>query len=183
MNDIRILCVLVSLLLLGGCITSKHADLANAGVDQLSIEDFAFLTGSWSGALEYLNFADDKTRVKLPTRAVYSQRKDKMAYQFIYTEPSGEEVKGGGSISIEDEGTVRFNGASHKLVNLTDDSENGVVEIKLTRMGQDNDRDAQIDHVIQKTGNRLSITRYILLEGASEPFIRHTYSFKKLKED
>ena len=88
-------------------------------------------------------------------------------------------MDGEGSIRIAGSDRVMFNGASHKLVSHMADAENGVYEVKITRMGQDNDRDAQIDHVIERKAGTLLITRYILLEGASEPFVRHTYTFNR----
>ena len=169
--------VLLSLLW-GGCSTQMAAQEATSP-DPMSIEDFAFLTGSWDGALEYLNYGDDKTRVSLPTRAVYSHQEDHIAYRFIYTEPNGEEVQGEGSIRVAGGNRVMFNGASHKLVSRTLDHATNVFEVRITRMGQDNDRDAQIDHLIQSKDGTLSITRYVLLDGAEESFVRHAYTFKR----
>lgn len=172
--------VVVILFLLGGC-NSKYVKQDTSGERQFSIEDFTFLAGSWDGTLEYLNYGDDESFVTLPTRAVFSLDGDKIAYRFVYTEPGGEEVDGRGSIEVKAGSSVFFNGASHRLVNRSADIEKGTFEVKISRQGQDNDRDARIDHVIQRNEDAMSITRYILLEGASAPFVRHTYTFSLVK--
>lgn len=179
MKDFNAVYVLLFLFLFG-C-NAKRTTMDATTSDQLSVEDLAFLTGAWEGALEYLNYGDDETRVTLPTRAVYSQQDDHIAYRFVYTEPGGEEVDGEGAIRLAGDDRVMFNGASHKLVSHKQDTDKNTFEVKITRMGQDNDRDAQIDHVIQRQGDSLSITRYILLDGAAEPFVRHTYTFNRAK--
>ena len=179
MKDVRAVYGLL-LLFVFGC-NAKRATLDATGPDPLSVEDLAFLTGSWDGTLEYLNYGDDETRVTLPTRAVYSQQEDHVAYRFVYTEPGGEEVDGSGSIRFSGNDRVMFNGASHKLVSHMADAEKGSYKVKITRKGQDNDRDAQIDHIIERNAGSLSITRYILLDGESESFIRHTYTFTRVE--
>lgn len=171
----RIVFTFIAVLILNSCISEKSV---SQDVPQASIEDFSFLLGSWNGSLEYLNFGDDKTLVTLPTRAVYSQEKDKISYAFIYTEPNGTEVNGQGTIAIESGDRVQYNGGSHTIVSKSVDAEQDVVEIKITQQGMDNNREAQIDHVFQRKGDVVSITRYILREGATAPFVRHTYTFK-----
>jgi|GEM_PF-4868107 len=171
----RLVFSFIALFILHGCISKKSV---SQDASQVSIEDFSFLLGSWNGSLEYLNFGDDKTLVTLPTRAVYSKDEDKISYQFVYTEPNGSEVNGEGTIAIEPGDRVQYNGGSHTIVGRSVDAEQNVVEIKITQQGMDNNREAQIDHVFQRKGDVVSITRYILLEGATDPFVRHTYTFK-----
>ena len=178
MLDFRKMCVLGMLLLMVGC-ASNAQTIDESHVSSTSIEAFAFLAGTWRGELEYLNYGDDKTLVKLPTRAIYSKDKDGIAYQFIYTEPNGDEVEGSGSIKILGENQVAFNDASHRLVERSKNEADGVIQIKLSRQGEDNNRDAQIDHLIYYNNDSLSITRYILLDGAEKPFVRHTYRFNR----
>ena len=176
MMDIRKLCMLGMLLLVAGC-TSNARTIDTNDTPLLSIEELGFLAGKWQGELEYLNYGDDKTLVKLPTRVSYSEPQDSISYQLIFTEPNGDEIEGSGSIKIEDERVI-YNGASHKVVDRTQNEAEGT-QIKLSRQGKDNNRDAQIDHVIHYKDDSLSITRYILLEGAEAPFVRHTYRFNR----
>ena len=173
---LRIICTFVVLVVLNGC-QNKNVELIAQDSRLVVLDDFAFLVGSWDGSLEYLNYGDDKTRVTLPTRAVYQLEGDKISYQFVYTEPNGRKVDGQGSIAVDSNSGVQFNGGAHQVVGRMVDAENELYEIKLTQRGMDNNREAQIDHVIQRNGDKVSITRYILLDGAVDPFVRHTYTF------
>lgn len=175
----KIMSVFLAMLWLGPC-NSKIVSQNPQGKTNITIEDFSFLNGEWEGTLEYLNYGDDKTFVTLPTRSAYYQEDDKIAYRLIFTEPGGEEIKREGSFRVNREHEILFNGASHFLVEHTEDLENGIFLIRFNRKGKDNDRDAQIDHIIKRNANKLSITRYVLLDGTDQSFIRHTYKFTRV---
>lgn len=178
MTDLKVIFPIVFLLLVGGC-KSEYTNVVSTRVSAVEIDDFSFLEGDWGGELEYLNYGDDETFVSLPTQATYTRDKDEIAYQFIFTEPNGTEIKRDGSIKIGKNNKVNFNGATHRVIDKSMDDEGGLMEIRMVRSGEDNDRKAQIEHLFKRDGKEISITRYVLLDGATDPFIRHTYTFQK----
>ena len=46
----------------------------------IDVSELKFLAGSWEGHLEYLDYGDGKTRIRLPTTVQYEAAKDSIKY-------------------------------------------------------------------------------------------------------
>ena len=70
-----------------------------------SLKDFAFLIGEWEGELDYLDYGDDSTRVRLPTRlsCLPDSTGQALVLEFTYREPDGRTMTGAEELRLLDE--------------------------------------------------------------------------------
>lgn len=149
----------------------------------IEVEDFAFLEGDWTGTLEYLDYQDDSTRVKLPTEATFSLSGNAVKYQFIYTEANGDEEKEKGKMKIAgDGGTLEFSKVDYQLLSRQANEEAGQFNLILEGSGTDDNRPATIKQVFMLNGGRLILSKDVVYEENGEELNRNRYFFQKKSE-
>ena len=149
----------------------------------VSIEDLSFLVGEWEGSLEYLDYQDDSTKVKLPVVISCEAKGSKLRLNFSFTEPNGknvsnkEDIKTGkepGTLIWGEEWTV-------KELKLSPSGKEGLNSITLVQEGKDNEKEANIQLRLMSMGSRLAFRREITYKGEEESFVRNTYNLKEKK--
>ncbi len=146
---------------------------------QLTINQLAFLQGNWIGELEYTDYHDDKTMVKLKTLMNAAIIDNKIKSTYIYTEPDGSLVYSDSDIAITKKGdAVRWANMLFKIV-----SENGgKTQEKVLVMetnGEDNDKKALIRETFRFANDSLTILKEVKYDGTQSFIMRHIYRFKK----
>ena len=146
--------------------------------EMLKTSDFDFLVGSWEGLLDYLDYGDDQTRVELPARATYTLD-GQLRFDFVFTEPSGEAMKDGGTLVVHETGKIVTGGETYQLVRKNVDADAEMHEIVFRGRGYDNNRPALITHTVTRRGDALVIQKEVIYEGTSEPLLRHEFRFER----
>lgn len=155
------------------------------GLAQSSLEDFDFLLGDWEGELEYLDYQDDETLVRLPTtmRCEPSETGMSLMLAYTYGEPDGRRVDGREALRPADqEGELYFDGR-WRVVEASFDPEADRYQVVLGREGMDNERPAVIRKTILLTGGELTITKEVLYDGESEYLQRNQHRFVRLSPE
>lgn len=143
---------------------------------RLSLDDFKFIVGQWEGQLEYLDYRDGKSRVKLATTLDCKLSGEKLEYMFVYTEPNGSKVNGDPSNIKVDAGIVMINGEAWQV---TDSSKSEPRRIVLTKEGKDNDKPAMQRRTFSLENGELRILNEVKPEGAQNYFVRNEMKFKR----
>lgn len=141
---------------------------------------FDFLLGSWEGTLEYLDYSDDKTLVRLPTglRCDRSEAGQGLNLRFSYEEPDGRTVFSGERLFETDDG-VFFGGLWH-IVEWVEDPATGTYRLELSQEGEDNGRQARIRTSVSLQGDDLTITKSVRYTGSNEELQRHQYRLTRV---
>jgi hypothetical protein len=122
---------------------------------------FAALDGSWSGVLEYADYRSDR-RVQLPTRlaAAASEQGRTLSLDYVYTEPSGE--------NVTSQGVHRLDMAAGRYAMGSDTFDVGMVEgfvsaaggrMVMTGTVMDNDRPEPVRHTFTLSGDTLRMLK------------------------
>lgn len=166
-------------------ITAMLAGLALATPAQadpaprLSLDDLALLAGRWEGTLEYLDYKDNNTRVKLATTLrVEPPAGGALRYRFGYVEPNGKKVDGDPvTLTLAEAGTVvRLGDESWRVDRRSIDETAGSFEIAITRDGEDDDKPAKLRRVFKRQKDVLTIRTEVTPEGAEVPTVRNEYT-------
>lgn len=161
------------------------ASVPAPGLAQDSLEDFDFLLGDWEGELEYLDYKDDETLVRLPTtmRCEPSQTGRSLVLAYTYGEPDGRVVEGREALRPADrEGELYFDGR-WRVVEASFDPEGDRYQIVLSRDGMDSERPAVIRKTILLIGGELTITKAVLYGGESEYLQRNQHRLVRLSSE
>ncbi len=148
------------------------------------LEAFGFLVGGWEGELEYLDYGDDSTLVRLPTRLTCARDStgQVLRLEFAYREPDGRTMTGTEELRLLDEPGWISLGDPWKIEELTSDPGAGEYRLVLSRHGEDNGRSADIKNSVLRTGDELTITKQVRYDGAEVYFRRHQYRFRRADE-
>lgn len=144
-----------------------------------TLDDFAFLVGTWEGELTYLDYGDDTTRVTLATRVAFRRDGDVLRFTYRYLEPDGREVSDEGTVAVDADGRVTFGPETYALVASEDGGE--VWTRRLVRRGTDNDRPVEVMRVVSREDDRLTLTKEIRPEDAPA-FERNRYTLRRVGE-
>jgi len=149
-----------------------------AGQDRL--EAYAFLVGAWEGELEYLDYGDDRTRVRLPTSLMCNRSGDgtSLELRFSYEEPDGRVETSTERLAESPEGLYlgelwRIEEAAHRV-------SAGTYRLVLERQGEDSGRAASIRNTVLVQGDDLTITTLVTYSGSTEALQRHQYRLRRV---
>lgn len=148
---------------------------------KLTAEKMSFLEGAWTGTLDYLDYQDNQTRVELQVKAEFRKAGKKIKYQYIYTEPNGEEVKEKGKIKVSKDGrTLQFGDEEYEVANFVLSPKQDRYRVILTREGKDGGKDAILRKSIFLSEDKLMLNKEVrLMEEKGDYFSRNRYFLKK----
>ncbi len=136
------------------------------------------LVGKWIGALEYLDYQDNTSRVSLPTELTVKEAGKKLKLQFAYLEPNGKIVRGKNKVIIGDE-TIEWGGSDWDIQSVEGEPDEGGWKMVLLTEGEDDDRPATLRQTIIRKKNELTLLKEVRY-GPDEPFtFRNTYRFSE----
>ncbi len=150
------------------------------------IEDLSFLEGEWEGQLEYLDYRDDGTKVKLQANLLITKKTDPEDYkQFLhiqstFKEPNGSKMNGEGEIKIIDGTKVLFEGewlVSEKQINKEKQS----YKVVLRGEGKDNGILSDMRKTIIRNKDKLTVTKEVRRKNTEAWFVRNQYSLQRQK--
>lgn len=155
------------------------------------LQKLALLDGSWKGFLEYLDYSDDKTLVKLPTEctAVFNKSGDDkyLSVKFVFDEGNGRTVTGEDAWTILDEGkTFFYDSTNYSLSDYKENKGHGekagetIVLFIFQKNGKDNNKDCTIQQIFAFSNNYFTIMKQIKYTDSQSFFRRHWYEFKRV---
>jgi hypothetical protein len=141
--------------------------------------DFSFLVGEWDGELEYLDYQDNETLVRLPTtlRAELGDELDSYRMMYAYEEPGGGVVTSDDELVQADGGV--FMGDRWTVEEYTADPAAGSHRVVLLQEGEDDGRPAWIRLTLSATEDELTMTKAVIYDGATESVQRNEYRLRK----
>jgi hypothetical protein len=148
----------------------------------------AALSGGWTGVLEYRDYSEPPTstkRVQLPTWLTVDKAADGLHFHYIYDD--------GPTKTVEERDTVVIDGAKQTYAETEDGKpamifavaglsalKDGRGELTLTRLGEDNDKPAEMRSTIAVRRNLLTVLEEVRPAGSTEPFaFRHRFVFTR----
>lgn len=155
-----------------GCVT--EAD------DQEGIDEYSFLIGSWQGELEYLDYGDNRTLVRLPTtlRCEPDANGTSLELTFSYVEPSGRVERSTDRLTPTAEG-VHF-GDPWRVKEPVQQTADRLLRVVFERDGEDSGRPATIENSIVLDGEELTITTVVTYTASGEMLQRNQYRFRRV---
>ena len=141
---------------------------------------YSFLLGSWEGELEYLDYGDDSTRVRLSTslQGLPSSDGRAIVLRFSYEEPDGRIVTSSERLEETADGVEL--GDLWQVEERSLNETIGVYRLVLRRSGEDNGRPASIVNTVLLDGAELTITTMITYLGSTDSLQRHQYRFRRV---
>ncbi|MCL7964564.1 MAG: hypothetical protein M8858_04005 [marine benthic group bacterium] len=139
----------------------------------------ALLLGRWVGELDYLDYSDNETLVKLPTRLVADFAEDGkgLDLSYFFEEPDGSIVEGRDRFYETADGV--FFGDSWAVLEREVDLSRQSLRVVLARDGMDDDQPARIETTLERRGSRLTITKNVQYVGSSAPIRRNQFRFER----
>lgn len=148
---------------------------------RLTLDDLDFLAGKWAGSLEYLDYADGRTRQRLEASLDARRAGGAIEYKFSYVEPNGKAVAGDPvKLTLQQDGTqLRLNDETWRVAGKTADARTGQREVVLVRAGTDGKKPAELKRTLTFANATLSIRTEVKPETAEKAFVRNEYVLKK----
>jgi len=143
--------------------------------------DLQLQINQWKGALTYLNYGDDKTKVKIPCTLSTNFEKGKLYTIIVFDEldKKGKKMKDKSSFSISKGGQYLLLGKDKWKI-ISNQKSKGRLEIVAEKRGKDNNRSADMRTTITiKEGQSVSWKKDIRYDGTTEFFNRNQFSFSK----
>jgi hypothetical protein len=152
------------------------------GPNQLNLD---LLEGKWQGELEYLDFSDGKSKVKISStfECKYSKEERSLAIAIQFREPSGKIINDESSITLSENGqSASLDGEDWKVTSAGATPTQGELLIVLERKGADNDKPADLRKTIRVEANdRFTFRKEVKYQGAAEYFTRNEYRLRRIK--
>ncbi len=150
------------------------------------LERLASLNGNWIGSLEYLDYSDNKSKVKLPTtcEAIFNKSgSDKYLFvKFIFDEGKGKTVTGEDAWTILDEKTFFYDSTSYMITNYYSQfANNDISEFVFSKDGMDNNKLCTIEQKFTIQNDSFAIVKRVKYKDSDESFTRHEFSFVRNK--
>lgn len=139
--------------------------------------DLKALEGSWTGSLTYTDYGDDKSKVNLPARLDITEKKGKLKFKYVYTEPNGREEPRSGSMSRGKSADKFEFGSSWKILSFS--RKQGGWNMKLFALGKDNNKPSEIRMSINYTGTALTYIKEVKYDTGSDFFERNRHEFTR----
>ena len=164
-----------------GQIAVSHPMAKPSAPPSLALGDLAFLTGRWAGTLQYLDYADNRTRQTLQASLDCTRSDTAIRYQFSYVEPNGERVAGDTvRVTLEDHGTrLRLNEEQWRVLGSAIDRRQRTYEVVLARHGIDAERPAEFRRTWRFDGETLVIRTEVEPVGSEEWIVRNEHVLKR----
>ena len=148
----------------------------------IQVSELKFLVGSWEGYLEYLDYGDGKTRIRLATTVQYELGKDSINYVTTFAEPDGSKVQDKGSIRLtRDKAKLIFDGGRQQVLVKKFDPPAESYQVVLKKTGKDNNQPATFTTTILRRKSTLQITKAVKYDGQETAFVRNQYSLKRVE--
>ncbi len=148
----------------------------------ISLSELNFMTGVWEGYLEYLDYGDNKTRVRLPTTIRYETTKDAVSYTMAFIEPDGSKVADKGGIRpVRDGSKILFDGRTHQVLAKEIDPKTETFRIVLTNTGKDDNKSATFTTTILRQKATLTITKQVKYDDQETSFVRNEFSLQRVE--
>lgn len=169
------------------CVLFSSNSFSQTKQDRM-IQKLSTLDGNWKGYLEYLDYGDNKTKTKLPTEveAVYNKSgNDKyLSVKFIFDEGKGRTVTGEDAWTILDEGETFFYDSTNYTVTkyIQNDDNNDIGIFVFEKEGNDNNKPCRIQQTFEIHNDSFSIIKKVKYTDEQSYFIRHEYSFQRIKQ-
>lgn len=145
----------------------------------LPAEALTPLEGEWTGSLSYLDYGDNETRVTLPTTVDFTRTNKGLSYTYVYTEPNGQTIEDEGVLMLLGDNRVRMGDDLFEVGSVMLDKAGRLHTLVMSQSGEDNNRPGVFFHTIRVDGDRLVMEKAVLLDGATESFVRNEYSFQR----
>lgn len=143
---------------------------------KISVKDFQMLSGSWQGALTYLDYSSGKPYT-MPADLDIKRigKSNKFIFSNIY--PNEKNANGIDTISISDDGKY----IDKELVKSRNKLLNGDIEIVTEEQGKDgnDNRQATIRHSYTFGKENLSNRKDVQFLGETQWIKRHEYTYKR----
>jgi hypothetical protein len=140
------------------------------------------LAGDWDGELEYLDFSDGKSLVKLATNIQARYEKDRLVLNTNYVEPNGVIVKETGfMLASSNNKTWKNDDGTWTVTSFKTTEEMATIIIE--QKNTDNDKPAAIRKTITIGENVYKLVKEVKYEGTKEFFVRHQYNMKRFVQE
>lgn len=146
----------------------------------LEISELEFLIGNWTGHLEYLDYGDDKTKIRLPTSISCRLREKSLLLETTFDEPDGSKVTDKATIRPLGDGTkVAYGGAIHRVLTKQFDSAKQTYRLVLTSTGKDTSKPATIKTTILLEQDVLRISKQVTYQDSAVSLTRNEYKLNR----
>lgn len=149
------------------------------------IEDFAFLEGVWEGELEYLDFQDDTTKVKVPVKVIVKKKTSTEDYQqylylkTMFTSPNGRLVINENDMKIIDDGKGIFLDGDWKAIHKDVKKDKGYLAFAFLGKNRDNNIPSQMKQSMIFEKEKLTVKVEVKHENTDDWFVRSQYTISK----
>lgn len=156
---------------------------------KLYIEDFAFLEGAWDGELEYLDYQDDKNKVKIPMKLNVTKKtstedyKQYLLLKSTFTEPNGALKTNENELRISDDEHGIVLDGEWKAVRKQVAKDSGLFEYEFLGNKKDNGIPSEIRQSMTLVKNKLMVKIEVKHENTDNWFVRSSYRLTKEKEN
>jgi HKD family nuclease len=153
----------------------------------IMLKKLASLDGKYKGYLEYLDYGDNKSIVRLPAEceAIFNKSgNDKyLSVKFIFDEGKGRTVTGEDAWTILDEGNTFFYDSTNYAITLYIENHdyNDIVNFVFEKEGKDNNKDCIIRQAFTIYNQAFIIEKRVKYKDEESSFIRHEFHFEKIK--
>ena len=146
---------------------------------KLTLDDLAFLAGEWSGHMQFLEYKDDSTVIKLSSELDFEKKKEKYEYVFSYTQPNGNKIYNIKNILEVKKNKLIINNEEWKIKALTQENETISFHASLQSKGEDGDKPAMIIYNLMLENELLTMRKMVRYDGEKEFFVRSSYMVRK----
>lgn len=147
----------------------------------LQNSDFSTINHKWSGQLQYLNYGDDKSIVKIPCTLTTDFNKGKIRSLIVFDEKdgNGKKMTSKSKFHLSKNGKYFMIDKEKWKITSTENTEQ-VIKIIATKKGKDNNRsaDMKITWVLEK-GKSISWKKDVRYDGTENFFNRNNFTFSK----
>lgn len=149
------------------------------------IEDFAFLEGMWEGELEYLDFQDGKTRVKVPVNVIVKKKTSTEDYtQYMqlkttFTTPNGRLVSNENDMKIMEDGKGIVLDGDWKAIQKEVKKDEGYLAFSFLGENKDNNIPSKMKQSMILSKGSLTVKVEVKHESTDVWFVRSQYTISK----
>ncbi|MCB2379120.1 DoxX family membrane protein [Hymenobacter sp. BT635] len=157
-------------------LTSPSAQ-AQTQFPTVTMQELLPVARQWNGTLTYLDYST-KQPVSLPTSLGARQSAPReLTLQFVYTEPSGQQVTGADQLRLSADGaTVEWDDVLLQVISKTPLPDH-TAELVLEGRGQDDGKSCLIRKTLVLSATQFSVSKQVKYATSEEFVTRNTYSF------
>lgn len=147
----------------------------------LNNSDFSTINEDWIGQLQYLNYGDDKSIVKIPCtlKTYYMDGKINSTVEFNEKDGNGKKMRSEAKFYLSEDGK-HFMIDQEKWEIISTKNTDQIIEIIAKKRGKDNNRGAvmKTTWTLEK-GNSITWKKDVRYDGTKEFFNRNIFTFSK----